>query len=721
MENHFTLAPNEYGRDLNVLKHYVNDAALYLQKRTGKPYQTCVDYVIKKTGREGDMGITDPDTLVLAKETDGQREERVIPFSEYLKDVEVNNRIISPTMAVYHNADDKKSLLSEFISQNIARRSQSKKEKFAAKQAGNKELEEFKENEQKSFKINNNGLSGAQASTGTMLYNESAHSSLTSTCRTATSYGNANNEKFLFGNRHYWHPEIVKANILSVVRSSNYDLIEKAMENHGIRHPTVEETMSSIVYSTHMYWSKDTWQEDENLIVIRKLVESLTPIERSAFVYTGDFYHLREFNKDAVYNFLDRLSTKASEPIDNPDEYIGAMDDDLKAFVSLLCYKEIGGSTIKDLKEKDAHGYAIVGATAKAIIDCLDDYQFLIKGFWRANTMPASISHIRDSVRRGVITSDTDSTIFTVQDWTSWFVGQVDFSEKSNAISYAVVYLATQTIAHILAMVSGGMGVEEEMIHDLSMKNEFAFPVFTLTSMAKHYFAYISACEGNVYSEYDVETKGVGLKDSNCPPHVMDEFNTTLRWTMDRVIDGTGVNITELLNKVATLEHGVMESVKRGESLYLTGAQVKNQNSYKNPESSPYVHYQMWEEVFAPKYGHAPEPPYSAVKVSIDIKNPTALNEWLDNIEDQELAQRMRDHLRRKKKKMITSLLLPRPLIALTGLPPEIVQAINLRKLVFSTVRPFYFLLESLGFYMVNDNITRLVSDHHEPTKTFTA
>ena len=208
------------------------------------------------------------------------------------------------------------------------------------------------------------------------------------------------------------------------------------------------------------------------------------------------------------------------------------MDADLNAFVGLLCAEELSGKSIKAIKKEGGRDYQIVGATAKHILEVLDEYQHLIKAFWRINTLPSSIAHIRSSIRRGVITSDTDSTIFTVQYWTEWYVGQIDFSEKSNAIAYAVVYLATQTIAHILAMVSAGMGVRPDMIHDLSMKNEFAFPVFVLTSMAKHYFAYISAQEGNVFTELDTEVKGVYLKDSNCPPHVMEEFNKTLLWMM---------------------------------------------------------------------------------------------------------------------------------------------------------------------------------------------
>lgn len=706
MENHFVLPKEEYSRDLNILNHYVEDSALYLHKRTGKSLDVCRDYVKRNTAPGGKLGITDPDVMSLTKHKPGHREKEQLKLSAYLRDMEDNDRIVSPTMAVYYNPTVKPSLSSDFIGINIQRRNESKHAMFSAKEAGDKAMEEFKKNEQKSFKISNNSLSGAQASAHTVLYNKSAHSSLTSTCRTATSYGNANNEKFLFGNRHYWGPDVVKANITSILRSTNYEALSHAMDLYGIRHPTIAETFECIRYSTDLYW-----KNDEELRKIYALVETLSDIERSAFVYSGDLYHLAKYNDEVVRVFLDKLSSKATVPIDDPDVYIDQMDADLNAFVGLLCAEELSGKSIKAIKKEGGRDYQIVGATAKHILEVLDEYQHLIKAFWRINTLPSSIAHIRSSIRRGVITSDTDSTIFTVQYWTEWYVGQIDFSEKSNAIAYAVVYLATQTIAHILAMVSAGMGVRPDMIHDLSMKNEFAFPVFVLTSMAKHYFAYISAQEGNVFTELDTEVKGVYLKDSNCPPHVMEEFNKTLRWTMDRVMDGGGINITELYQKISTIENGIRESVRKGESSYLTGSQVKNKESYANPMSSPYLHYLLWNEVFAPKYGEAPEPPYSAVKVSIDIKNKTAMQEWLDKIEDRELATRLMNWIKANNKNAITSILLPRPVVDVTGLPEEIIQAMNIRKLIYSTVKPFYILLESLGVYMTNNNITRLVSD----------
>lgn len=707
MDNHFLHKPSEYSRDLNVVSHYVRDSSLYLHKQTGRSLEECRAFVESKV-KNG--AIHNPPTLIMERNKYGDREKKVIPLLDYIKDVEVNDRILSPTLVAYYNPTDKVSVTADFIEYNIERRKVSKGEMFDAKMAGNKPLHIFKSNEQTSFKISNNSLSGAQASNSTILKNKTAHSSLTSTCRTATSYGNANNEKFLFGNRHYWSPEIVKGNIVSVLNSTDYEALEKALTTHNLRHPTIEETCESIQYSTDLYWNNQ-----EELGKIFDFVAKLDPIERSAFIYTGDFYHLAKFNDGVARDFLTKLSQKSTTPIADADEYINAMDDDMKAFVCSLCAKELAGRTLKDIKVSKPNDYAIVGATAKNVINTLDEYKFLIKGLWCVNTLPASVAHVRSSIRRGVITSDTDSTIFTVQDWVKWYTGSIGFDEQSNAIFYAVVYLATQTIAHMLALVSAGMGVREKYMHTLAMKNEFAYPVFVLTSMAKHYFAYIAAQEGNVYDEYDVEVKGVYLKDSNAPPHVMEAFHNSLTWTMDRIIEGNGLEITTLLKKVAQIEKDVESSVRGGDSFYLTSAQVKDPSSYKNPAVSPYVHYGLWQDVFAPKYGDAPQPPYAAVRISVNLNNKTKINEWLNGMADQELAERMRGWLTKSNKLAVTSLLLPKATIKLSGIPEEVLEAMNIRKLIYNTVKPFYFLLESLGVYMINDKLTKLVSDTVEP------
>lgn len=705
MDNHFVYSdPNHYieQRDLNVIKHYAQDQALYLHKKTGKSLTECYEFVKKEIKKE----FKPPTATFLHRKANGDREVTQSSILDYILYIQKNKLVMAPTMTVYKNMDDQPSLYIDFVLFNKKKRGKSKKEMFKAKNESDLELFDIKKNEQNSFKRTNNSLSGAQASSGNILYNRSAHSSLTSTCRTATSYGNANNEKFLYGNRHYWSDEIVKANIISIIRMADYTALEKAMTQFNLHYPTVEEVCQLIQYSTDLYWTNKEKSES-----ISQLVATLNPLERAAFSYIGDFYHLAQFNESFVKSIIHELATKTNEGIDHPDNYIDLLNSDLKAYIGLLCQHELEGHPLHEKDKISESNYRVIGANAKQLIEWLDRYEVLIKGLWRPNTLPSSIAHIRSSIRRGVITSDTDSTIFTVQYWVKWVSGMLDFSEKSNAIGYAVTFLATQTIAHILAIVSAGMGVNKKFLFDLKMKSEFTFPIFTLTSMSKHYFAYRSSQEGNVYKELELEIKGVYLKDSNIPKQVMNQFNTTLKWVMDSIIENGEVEITHLANTVIQLEKDIIESIYKGEIHYLRGVDIKNEESYVNPESSPFAFFDMWTHVFSEKYGACPHPPYSAVKVPLDLKGKKRLETWLDTLEDRSIGDKLIEWLDINKRKSLTTLYLPREIVETKGIPIELIKGMDSRKLIFQTVKPFYILLDSLGYGVINQNITRLLSD----------
>lgn len=703
---HFVNPPDSYQRRIDLIPTYIDECAEYLALQSGRPIDECRAFVKAETGPGGSMAMHIPEAMILERGRNGDRQIKIMKFDQYLETTFAEGNILAPTMASYVHPDKKESVLAQYISGNLQKRKKAKHEKFVAGMRGDKQMEAVKEGEQTSLKIKNNSLSGAHSSPFTILWNKSSHSTLTSTCRTATSYGNANNEKFLYGNRHYWSPEIVKTNIISIIRHTDYDKLGAVIKRYGLVYPTVEQTMACITRSTDLYW-----RAKNQIAIIESLVKALKPIQRAAFVYTSDFYHLAQYNPEFVRKFLTDLSTKCYEPIDNPDQWVDAMDDNLKAFVGILCAKDLAGETLSDRKKSSPESYAIVAATAQRVMMVLDSYEDLIRALWVTDNLPPSIFHLPSVIRRGAITSDTDSTIFTVQYWTEWYVGKLDFSDTSIAIANAMVYLSANLIRHILATFSGNMGVARKDITRLSMKNEYYFPIFTLTSRAKHYYAYIAAQEGNVYKKYKTEIKGVALRNSNVPPEIMAQAKQLMLDTMDTVIRGEKISMREILRRVADIENSIRSGVEAGRYGHLTKTQIKNIESYKNPESSNYIHYQMWEEVFAPKYGHAPEPPYVAIKVSIDADNPTKLKQWIASMEDRSVADRFTEWVTRNARNGVTNLLLPEQVLAMTGVPREAVIGVDIRGLIAQTMESFYLILESLGIFMRNDNITRLVSD----------
>lgn len=47
------------------------------------------------------------------------------------------------------------------------------------------------------------------------------------------------------------------------------------------------------------------------------------------------------------------------------------------------------------------------------------------------------------------------------------------------------------------------------------------------------------------------------------------------------------------------------------------------------------------------------------------------------------------------------------------GIPPELIDAADTRRSAFSTVEPYYHILECLGVFMMDKNRTRLLSDYY--------
>ena len=151
----------------------------------------------------------------------------------------------------------------------------------------------------------------------------------------------------------------------------------------------------------------------------------------------------------------------------------------------------------------------------------------------------------------------------------------------------------------------------------------------------------------------------------------------------------------------------------KGSHEYFRIGQIKPPGSYKNTDdAAPYQQYLLWQEVFAPKYGDTQLPPYTTIKVGVDIDTPTKTREWLAAIEDKEIVAKLENWLISKGKTSFGStFMLPEQCITSKGVPIEIAKAIAVRKIVKDTTNIFYIILESIGVYMLTDKLTRLCYD----------
>lgn len=735
--NPFILDVDEYKRDLNFVKHYVEQMTLFLVRDKGISHDEARAFVISKLPKDEQGKLKDVPLTHTYRKKNGDREVVTTGMMSYIQDTLKNRDILSPTFTRYVHPDIRVSPLVTSIDDKVALRNVNRRASREAQaraggllvevnqleSAGKTEeaklkkieyvrmldLAIYKNNEQTGNKLSNNALSGAHVSSSTPLANRSAHPSLTSTCRLTSGYGNANNEKLVAGNRHYRNPSIVMNNLISIIYLTNMDELQAILTKYEMYIPTVQDVMTMVRRCSSYYWKgEDAFQ------YIERFVSKLEPIERAAVLYIGDLYQIKEHNPDLVRTFITQLKHRVLEPLpfEEAKKVTKEFNSDYMALVNQLQGNDMIGVTNQMAEESNPVLYGQIAATLLNVNTVLTNYSDFIKTFLVTKNMPSSIAYLPSMIRYTAITSDTDSTIFTVQDWAKWYSGEYIVNEETIGVAACVVFIASQSITHILAMMSANLGVAKERLFQIGMKNEFRFDVFSPTQETKHYYSIYGCQDGNVLADFKTEVKGVHLRNSALPPAIMEAAANKMREICVRVSKGEKISIVEELQYVADKELEILQAIRRGDSNYFKLEKVGAADSYKQGEQAhKYVSYTLWRDVFADKYGACEVPPYTAYKVNTTITSPTVFNEWLDNMEDQNLARRFKDWMIKTGKREVKTFYLPMSIVDTVGIPDEIFSLIDTRRIIVDNVSVFYKVLETLGFYQLDDRINRLIMD----------
>lgn len=695
---------DSYQRCIDPIGHYVDQVATYLSLKTKEPIEVCKSWIQHALKNGQFKGITNPTIKYFERQSNGDRIATFGSLTSYIYNTVKRGEILAPSFTVYMHPSAKPSLITKFTDANTKRRSQEKKAAFKAKAEKNMDLFTFKNNAQTNMKLTNNSLSGAFVAKGSFVNNPTAHSTLTSTTRTGTSLANASNERLIAGNRHYFSPDIVINNILSIITNTDYTLLKPSTDHFldGLVYPTVEQTMECITYSTDLYWI-----DYRAHARIRDLVETLSPIQRAAFVYTGDLYHLRKLNPEYIRAFISKLCCKIIIPAENALEKVYKIEEQVLILAHQICSQETKGKG-KDYAKME--GLGVLVATAEHIIQVIHEYKDFIKGLLITKNLPPSVAHIRDMVRRIVVISDTDSTCFTTGEWVEWMRGGMIFDDESLAICGGITYMATQTFMHSMALYSANINVEKAKLHTLAYKSEWTWTLLVPMNVAKHYFARAVIQEGNVFEEPELELKGVHLKNSNTPKRIVADSTAKIEEVMDTITSNKKISLKKLLTEVADMERFIERSLLSGELEFYRQVKIKEAAAYtKSMDESPFQHHLLWKEVFQPKYGILEEPPYAVAKVPTILDNPTAIKTWLDSMEDREFAERMGAWITRKKKTSLNTFYISSNFLKTYGMPKEIVPIIATKRILLDLCNIYYLVLESLGFYKkVGMTITEL-------------
>lgn len=710
----FSLQPSEYKRTLNPIPYYIEQNAFFIAKETGYDIEVARQFIVDEisSGRIDIRAISAPR---LIRDDNGDRRAETVSLYDYIVEVVKDNLLIAPTLTAYLPETKKRSLLSEYIIRNMNLRNGFKKLKFKYEMEGDEIQADFQDTLQASTKIKNNALSGTQAVKSNVLYNPSAHSSLTSGCRVITSVSNSNNEKFIRGNRHYWTPAITMANLITLCSDAHKHPVRAVIEKFNLHIPTIADVMDCITYSTSLYWSNWTHSSD-----IKKFVAKLTEEERTFFVYGMDFYHLAKHNEELVLGLMNKFLHMPERPSNDLESIYKVVNEDVVMLAALLAGDLTKGLQISKIRSKDENGNwkfpvqnAILAGNAEQCHEILAEYEDLFVGLFRPNLLPQSVADIPDMVRRAVPASDTDSSIFTTMWWGKLLTGKYSCDDISTKTNYLITFFITQTVIHSLAMLSANLGIPEHKIHSLQMKNEYAFPVFFLSLLAKHYMTIITAQEGNLLPKMKFQRKGVNLRNSAASVEVVRRLHELSDGSLVAVYRGEQLDLNLILSTVAELEKLIYDDVRRGSPTFLRSIQVKDEDSYTQKEDAPAVkQHNLWEEVFAYKYGPAPELPYKSVTVTLKSNSKNKFARWVETIEDRVLADKLTRHCERHFPNGLPTIRLPIAIVSETGIPVELIEQSEFREVIRAIVAPFYIILSALGLPLLGDKARYMLSDN---------
>lgn len=699
MENIFFKPKEKYTNQLNPTKGYLEQLSFHLSVRMGIPLDEARRRAIAFLKKH----FKDRHIRYFERNEVGDREVKDGTVMQYIKKNVNERNVLAPTFTSYCHADTKKSIISEFINVNVTVRAKAKKEGQKAKAEGNLELAEAKNNEQNVRKTYNNSVSGLFGQSACILYNPTAHSTLTSITRTMTSLSNACNERLIGGNRYLPRPKDVYHQIVYEATYADIEKIKNCVERFKLHLPTVEETVSCLKYSSDLYFTDEAYYEKYIVSFLKKL----SPYQLAAICYNGDLYHQRVFNPEFIKGMLDKMITPviADKPLEDLS-VIGKTHEPVRVLAHSILVDKVQGFGL-DYKKMNDQGTlaASVVATHDHTVTVLNEYKEFFNTFYMTEIVPINSHRLREMRRRVVILSDTDSSCFTLDEWVDWYGNGYQVNPKTIALASAITYIASEAIVNQLAILSKSMNVDDAQLDVLQMKNEWLWLSISPAEVSKHYFAWAVIQEGSVLTKPELDLKGVHLKNSAVPVEVTKHAKDLINSICIKLASNEKISFRDTMKEIISVEERIIKSINSGEVTFFKRSKIKNDTAYAQEKTkSPYQRHTFWNDVFGPKYGMLQEPPYDVIKVPTTIKSKTKLKEWLESIEDLELRGRLYNFLVTFNKTSLPTIYINLDQAKGRGIPPEILKVIDVKRIVFDCTMQHRILTQMLGV-MLNENL----------------
>jgi hypothetical protein len=687
MKNLFSKASETYTtnvRNSTILESYKANMIRYIKKTNSNLDTTIIEDFIDEVVKDN---FKDREAHLLFQTSLGN--------FDFLKKglLAISNKLtgctISPYGSVFKPKHEVESMFSNYVKKRQLERKEIKKKEIIAQAKRNKHEEQALHVEQLNIKIDINALTGIMLS-NTFFYSPISYNSITSAARFNIMLAYSYTELFLAGNLHFINEQKAINWVINLLRVyPGNSIIRESVSMYDLYIPTIEDVYSFLIGNLNIYAKFGRKKTIKNLIT--RLDES----ERIFVFYASNLFNIFRFNpqfkkylKD-IFNYksrLDMYDSAMTSIYDVPDEQ-------LMNLVSVIMAEEIGNIAISDIDSK-------APALAKGMLsyysfltDRLSKLDKLFESFVFLDNVPNEIMKHKSMIRNVTIVSDTDSIIFTTVEWAKWFTGGIELTNDSFAMNAFITYMVGKALEHVFSYTSACMGIAEDDIKGISIKNEYTFTVFIRTTMSKHYTGLMRYREGARLSPQKFELKGKNFIGSDICKQSSDNVDDFIKWVLNTIITKYVLKSEELLAKVILIEQSIIRSIKNGERIYFNQKPINNKNEYDKPESKSYFYFMIWEEVLTDKRGEVYLPQkFQVVPIHpITLRNHKSLEPL--KATNKPMYDKFVKFLEKFPKRTIKTLFIP------TGyqIPVDIMYMINYTQIVYDNCVPIYLFLKSLN------------------------
>lgn len=637
---------------------------------------------------------SNPTVLCYQRENMADKHLTTIALGDYLGTVAKRKAIMVPTLTTYLGKHEVISFHSEMIAYRLEWRNKVKQVMYDLETENDKVGATYQSLLQVAIKTGSNTISGIYGIQGTPIANKSTHSTLTSTTRVTTNTSNILLERLLSGTIMFRHVDSARSYLLALLieYQGKAATINACIDTHQLAIPSIDQLMTWIKTNTNKYWVSKPSQER-----IHDLCSALDGYQRAYLLYAGSLWNIAQSNQDFVRGILDTMLSPP--PVDDQLELaeclaiIKGSNDDVLNAVHHIHWQSLEGVGNNHYKMTLPHVQRIA-TTVRYLHDYITTNIVGLTPLLIIDTLPPDIGYTRSMRRTTILGSDTDSNIGTVENWASWYIGHTYPTDKAIQMLGVVACFAGMISDDALRQLSINLGICEADINVIEMKSEYSPLMLTLVTLTKTYFQLIKIKEKSVLKSPKMIIKGVHLKSSNSPPHLLQQANALMKLIGTNLSKGESLNMTSILNGIMTTEREIIESVLRGRPEYLRALRINPSTSYKNP--SPLENNSGWADFWSDVI-QIPLPT-RFVKIPTTLTNKTKLTSWVDS-----LPSGKREHVAKwltaRRKKDLPTIYIPLDYVSAHGLPNFLHRIVAIDSILSDVCNIFYIVLMGLGYF----------------------